>query len=147
MKTYVPSKNDLKETWYVVDAAGQTLGRLCSRVAGVLRGKHRPDFTPFMSLRDHVIIINAEKIVLTGRKLQQKKYYKHSGHPGGIKSITAEKLMQKKPELILRHAIWGMLPKNKLGKKTMTRVRIFAGEKHNHQSQKPQPLSLAKEKQ
>lgn len=145
MKTYVPQHNELEEHWYLVDAEGQTLGRLAARVAGVLRGKHRPDFTPFMHLKDHIVIINADKIVFTGRKLKQKTYYKHSNYPGGLKSTTAEKLLQKRPTEVLRIAIAGMIPKNRLGRQIMKNVRIFAGEKHIHQAQKPQPLSLMKE--
>ena len=134
----------MKESWHLVDAKGQTLGRLAAQVAAVLRGKHRTDFTPFMNLKDHVVIINAEKIVLTGRKLSQKTYYKHTLHPGGLKSITADKLLQKKPTELLRIAIAGMLPKTKLGDQTMTRVRIFAGENHEHKAQMPQPITLVK---
>jgi len=129
-------------TWHVIDAQGKVLGRLASRVAGILRGKHKPAFTPHLDLGDHVIIVNAEKIHLTGSRLQKKVYYHHTGFPGGIKSITAEQLLKKKPTDLLSKAIYGMLPKNKLRKQLAGKLRVYAGPEHPHRAQKPQPLTV-----
>jgi large subunit ribosomal protein L13 len=129
-------------TWHVIDAQGQILGRLAARVAGVLRGKHKPAFTPHLDLGDHVIIVNAEKIHLTGSKLKKKIYHHHSGFPGGLKSIAAEELLKKKPTDLLSKAIHGMLPKNRLRKQLAGKLRVYAGPEHPHGAQKPQPLTL-----
>ena len=142
MKKYTPSAKaaDNPGNWYVVDAEGQVLGRLASAVAARLRGKHNPMFTPHVDTGDHVIVINADKIMLTGRKLNKKTYYRHSGYMGGIKSITAEKLMEKQPEDLVRFAVKGMLPKNRLGRKLYQKLKVYAGGEHHHQAQQPIPL-------
>jgi large subunit ribosomal protein L13 len=130
----------LNERWYVVDAENAVLGRLASQIAHVLRGKHLPEFTPHVSMKTHVVVVNAEKVRLTGNKQADKKYYRHSGWVGGIKETTAGELNEKKPGDLVRLAVKGMLPGNKLGRQAMTRLRIFAGPAHHHQAQKPEPL-------
>ena len=141
-KTTMPKGKDIQQKWYVVDADGKVLGRLASRVASILRGKHRPEFAPHMDLGDHVIIVNADKIRVTGRKAQQKYYLRHSGYPGGLKKIPYMRVLREHPERILYHAIKGMLPHNRLGRKLMKKVRIYAGPEHPHQAQQPEPLEL-----
>ena len=134
---------DVNRHWYVVDATDQVLGRLATRVATVLRGKHRPTFTPHVDTGDHVIVINAEKIKLTGRKLQQKKYYRHSGYKGSLKEITAEKLLDSPhADRVVRKAITGMLPKGPLGRSMVTKLKVYAGPNHPHAAQKPEELTL-----
>lgn len=130
----------LEETWYVVDAKDQVLGRVASDIASVLRGKHMTNFSPHVNMRTHVIVLNADKIHLSGRKWKNKKYYWHTGWVGGIKETNAEALNEKKPGELVRKAVWGMLPKNTLGRNAMTRLRIVAGEDHPHEAQKPLPL-------
>lgn len=144
MKKYTPSTNpaDVDHKWYVVDAENQILGRLATTVAARLRGKHSPLYTPHVDTGDGIIVINAEKIRLTGRKWQQKTYYHHSGYMGGIKSITAEKLMEKRPEDLIRHAVKGMLPKNSLGRRIIKRLKVYTGGEHPHEAQEPVELSL-----
>ena len=142
MRTRPAQPEHMIPTWHVIDAQGKVLGRLASRVAGILRGKHKPAFTPHLDLGDHVIIVNAEKIHLTGSRLQKKVYYHHTGFPGGIKSITAEQLLKKKPTDLLSKAIYGMLPKNKLRKQLAGKLRVYAGPEHPHHAQKPQPLTV-----
>ncbi len=142
MKTISAKTIPENRRWYVVDATDRTLGRLASQIASRLRGKHQPIFTPHADTGDFIIVINAEKIRLTGRKWQQKVYYRHSGYIGGLKSITAKKLREKKPENLVRHAVWGMLPKNRLGRKLYKKLKVYAGENHPHESQQPQPLEL-----
>ncbi len=139
MKKYTPSakSTDNPDNWYVVDADGQVLGRLASAVAARLRGKHNPMFTPHVDTGDTVIVINADKIVLTGRKMKNKTYYHHSGYMGGIKDITAEKLMEKQPEDLVRFAVKGMLPKNRLGRKLYQKLKVYTGKDHDHQAQQP----------
>jgi large subunit ribosomal protein L13 len=124
----------------VVDARGQVLGRLASRIAMVLRGKTKAVFTPHLDTGDFVVVVNAEQVLLTGRKLDQKNYYRHSGYPGGLKTTTARQMLQKKPEQLLRHAVRGMLPKNSLGRQLLKKLKIYAGGEHPHQAQQPQPL-------
>ena len=141
--TYSANASDNAGQWVVVDAEGMILGRLASVVASRLRGKHNPLYTPHALIGDGVIVINAEKIVLTGRKLQQKRYYRHSGYMGGLKEITAAELMQKKPEDIIRFAVKGMLPKNSLGRKLFKRLKVYAGGQHPHAAQQPQPIEIA----
>ncbi len=141
-RTTVPKLSRTEGKWYLVDAEGKVLGRLASRVAAILRGKHRPEFTPHLDLGDHVIIINADKIRVTGRKAQQRYYLRYSGYPGGLKKITFAKLMHEQPEKVLYHAIQGMLPHNRLGRKLLKKVRIYAGPNHPHQAQKPEPLEI-----
>lgn len=140
--TYMAKPHEIERKWYVVDASGQTLGRLASQVAAILRGKHKPIYTPHVDTGDHVIIINAEKIELTGNKWQDKKYYRHSGHPGSLKVRTARELKEKHPERLLELAIRGMLPKGPLGRKMFKKLHVYAGSEHPHQAQKPEVLEL-----
>ena len=141
--TYSAKQSDIKEQWFVVDAAGMILGRLATQVAHRLRGKHNPLFTPHVDTGDRIIVINAEKIELTGKKWDQKNYYRHSGYIGGLKTITARKLLEKKPEDLLRFAVKGMLPKNRLGRKIIKKLKVYAGDKHPHEAQQPQELQLS----
>jgi large subunit ribosomal protein L13 len=133
---------EIERKWYVVDAAGQTLGRLASEVASILRGKHKPTYTPHVDTGDHVIIINAEKIELTGNKLADKKYYRHSQHPGGLKVRTADEMRTNYPERMLELAVKGMLPKNSLGRQMFKKLHVYAGPEHPHQAQKPENYEL-----
>ena len=144
MKKYTISAKeiDIKEKWVIIDANGAILGRLASNVASRLRGKNNPLFTPHVDTGESVIVINAEKITLTGNKLGQKRYYRHSGYTGGLKEITAKKLLETKPEDIIRFAVKGMLPKNKLGAKLYKKLKVYAGEKHPHEAQKPEAIQL-----
>ncbi len=142
MRTYMAKPNEIERKWYVVDAAGQTLGRLASEVATILRGKHKPEYTPHVDTGDHVIIINAEKIELTGNKLHDKKYYRHSGYPGGLKVRTAHEMLSKHPERVLELAVKGMLPKNSLGRKMFKKLHVYAGPEHPHEAQKPEKYEL-----
>ena len=142
MMTYIEKPADVKETWHLVDADGKILGRLAARVAGVLRGKHRPTFTPNVDMGDHVVIVNAEKIHLTGNKMKDKLYRHHSGFPGGLKTTTAEHLFKKDPTQLLVKAIEGMLPKNPLGNHMAKKLRVYVGPNHPHQAQAPEPISL-----
>ncbi|MBL0700791.1 MAG: 50S ribosomal protein L13 [Desulfosarcina sp.] len=140
--TYSATTKDNQNKWLVVDAEGAILGRLASNVASRLRGKHNPLFTPHVDMGDSVIVINAEKIRLTGRKLKQKQYYRHSGYIGGLKSISAEKLLEKRPEDLIRFAVKGMLPKNRLGSKLFKKLKVYAGNSHPHEAQQPEALEL-----
>ncbi len=142
MRTFMANAQNIERKWYVVDAEGQTLGRLASEVAAILRGKHKPTFTPHVDTGDHVIIINAEKIKLTGKKWTDKIYYHHSGHPGGLKKRTAKEMRQKIPEKMLELAVKGMLPKNSLGRKMFKKIHVYAGSEHPHQAQKPEVYEL-----
>ena len=137
MNTYMPSGKNIERKWYVVDAEGQTLGRLASEVAAILRGKHKPTYTPFLDMGDYVIVINADKIKLTGKKLEKKVYSTHTGQPGGLKEIPYKKLMETKPELAVKAAVKGMLPKNTLGRDMFKKLKVYAGPEHNHQAQQP----------
>ncbi len=141
-RTYMAKPSNTEIKWYVVDAKGKTLGRLATEIATVLKGKHRPTYTPHMDMGDHVVVINAERIILTGKKLDQKHHYWHSGYPGGIKSVDYRTLMEKHPERAVTYAVKGMLPKNKLGAKMMKKLRVYRGEEHPHQAQKPEELVL-----
>ena len=140
--TYSAKSSDNKQKWFVVDAKDAVLGRLATGIAARLRGKHNPLFTPHADTGDWVIVLNADKITLTGRKWQQKMYYRHSGYMGGIKEISAEKLREKKPEDLIVHAVKGMLPKNKLGKKLIKKLKVYAGDKHPHEAQQPELITL-----
>ncbi len=140
--TYNAKASDNEGKWWVVDAQDAILGRLATVVAARLRGKHSPMFTPHADCGDSVVVVNAEKIALTGRKLDQKMYYRHSGYMGGLKSITARKLLEKKPEDLVRHAVKGMLPKNRLGRKIFKKLKVYAGDAHPHSAQQPQPLDI-----
>lgn len=128
--------------WYVVDAKGKVLGRLASEVAKILRGKHKAGFAPHLDTGDFVIVVNAQEIRMTGKKLEQKVYHRHSEYPGGIRETTAGKLLEKRPETVIRSAVKGMLPKNRLGRRLYTKLKVYAGPDHPHQAQKPQPLTL-----
>lgn len=140
--TYSARKSDNQGNWGVVDANGAVLGRLATTVASRLQGKHNPLYTPHVDSGDWIVVINADKIVLTGRKLDQKQYYRHSGYTGGLKSITAGDLKEKKPEDLIRFAVKGMLPKNRLGKKQLRKLKVYAGDQHPHQAQNPEAITL-----
>jgi len=140
--TYSATRADNPEKWCVIDADGAVLGRLASTVAARIRGKHNPLYTPHADMGDHVIVINAEKIVLTGRKLDQKYYYRHSGYMGGLKEISARKLMEKRPEDLVRFAVKGMLPKNRLGRQLIKKLRVYVGDQHPHEAQLPQAITV-----
>ena len=142
MNTYMANPDKIERKWYVVDATGYTLGRLASEVASVLRGKNKPEFTPHVDTGDYVIVINADKIKVTGKKLDQKMYYHHSDYVGGLKELTYREMMAKKPEEVVAHAVSGMLCKNKLRSRMMTRLRVFAGPKHDHAAQNPEVLNF-----
>ena len=142
MKSFMASPATIERKWYVVDAAGYTLGRLASEVAKVLRGKNKPIFTPHMDCGDYVIIVNAEKIKVTGKKMDQKIYYHHSEYVGGMKETTLKEMMAKKPEKVVELAVKGMLPKGPLGRQMYTKLHVYAGPEHNHQAQKPEVLTF-----
>lgn len=141
-KTFVPSQTTLERNWYVVDAADQRLGRLASAIAMVLRGKNKPTYTPHLDTGDFVIVINAEKVVVTGKKAEQKLYRRHSGRPGGMKTETFAKLQARLPERIVEQAVRGMLPKNTLGRQLFTKLKVYSGSDHPHQAQQPEPLQI-----
>ena len=140
MKTQSIKQSDIEQSWILIDAKGKTLGRLASALASRLRGKHRPEFTPNADLGDYIVVINANKIKVTGDKLNQKNYFKHSGYPGGIKSKSLDEVMKESPEDAIRMAVKGMLPKNKLGKKMLTKLKIYKDNDHPHQAQNPSTL-------
>ena len=141
-KTYTPSANDIERKWYVVDAEGVVLGRLASEVAAILRGKHKATFTPNMDMGDYVIVVNADKVRLTGNKEYQKEYKRYSGYAGGLKITSYKDMMDKHPERIVEHAVVGMLPHNKLGRQMAKKLRVVAGPDHNHASQMPEKLEI-----
>ena len=142
MNTYVTKPNDIKRDWYVVDAQGQTLGRLATRIATVLKGKHKPIYSPSMDTGDYVVVINAEKIVATGRKLDEKMYYRHTGYPGGLRQINLRDQLAKHPERVISAAVRGMLPHNRLGRAMFKKLKVFAGAEHPHAAHKPKTLEL-----
>ncbi len=142
MKTYVAKPSTIKRDWFVVDADGLTLGRLATQVALRLRGKHKPEYTPFMDTGDYIIVINASKVKVTGNKAHDKMYYTHSGFPGGIKGESFEKLLARKPERVIETAVRGMLPKGPLGRAMFRKLKVYAGECHNHAAQQPQELKI-----
>ena len=141
-KTYTPSANDIERKWYVVDAEGAVLGRLATEVAAILRGKHKATFTPNMDMGDYVIVVNADKVRLTGNKENQKEYKRYSGYTGGLKITSYKDMMNKHPERIVEHAVVGMLPHNKLGRQMAKKLRVVAGPDHNHEAQMPEKLEL-----
>ncbi len=143
MSTPFPSSKTIEREWHLVDAEGQVLGRLATRIATMLMGKHKPGYTPFLDCGDHVVVVNAEKIVLTGNKMNDKMYYRHTGYPGGIKEARARRVMREHPTRILESAVRGMVPKTKLGRQMLTKLRVYAGPEHPHEAQQPQPYSLA----
>jgi large subunit ribosomal protein L13 len=142
MKTYMARSEDIEKKWYLIDANGKTVGRVATRIARILRGKDKPEFTPHADIGDFVVVINADKVNFTGKKWTQKTYYWHTPYPGGLKSITAEKLFKENPEEILRKAVWGMLPKNRWQKRLINRVKIYSGAEHPHESQRPEALEV-----
>jgi large subunit ribosomal protein L13 len=142
MSTPFPSNKDIERRWFVVDAEGQVLGRVATEIARILRGKHKPIFTPFLDCGDHVVVVNAEKVVLTGEKWNDKVYYRHTGYPGGLKEIRARRLLREHPTRLLEKAVRGMLPKTSLGRQMGSKLRVYAGPEHPHEAQQPQPLAL-----
>ena len=140
MKTYSAKPSEIVRGWYVIDAEGLVLGRLAALVANRLRGKHKPTFTPHMDCGDHIVVVNAEKVVLTGKKPQQKIYYHHTGYPGGIKERTLEQMLARRPEEVIRRAVRGMLPRNRLARKQLTKLKVYAGPEHPHAAQKPSDM-------
>jgi large subunit ribosomal protein L13 len=144
MSTYFPKEGEIARKWYVIDASGQTLGRLASRVASILMGKENPKYTPFIDTGDHVIVLNAEKVKLTGMKSEAKVYHHYTGYPGGLRSEDYRKRFVRKPELIIEDAVQRMLPKSKLGRQMKSKLKVYRGEKHPHQAQKPEGLALAR---
>jgi len=142
MKTYFVKENEIDKKWFIVDADGKTLGRLCTHVASILRGKHKTTFTPHADMGDNVIVINAGKVRLTGKKASQKTYYRHSGYPGGIKETKFSDMIQNNPDRIIQHAVKGMLPHNKLGRAIMKHLKVYGGPEHPHQAQQPELLEL-----
>lgn len=142
VKTYIPKKAEIERKWFIVDAEGQTLGRLASRIASILRGKHKPMYTPHLDTGDYVIVINAEKIEVTGNKHRDKLYYRHSRYPGGLRSLSFDEMIDKHPERVLRLAVKGMMPSNALGRAMMGKLKIYAGPDHPHAGQQPETLSI-----
>ena len=142
MKTYTPKKSEIERAWFVVDAEGLILGRMCTEVANILRGKHKPTYAQHIDTGDHVIIINADKVVLTGNKLEDKMVYRHSGYPGGLKTISYGRLLEAKPEVAVLKSVTGMVPKNRLGAQQLTKLKVYAGSTHPHDAQNPTPLNL-----
>lgn len=141
-KTYTPRAGDVDRKWFVVDAEGKVLGRLASEIVNVLKGKHKPTYSPHMDMGDHVVVVNAEKVRLTGRKAEQKVYYRHTGYPGGIRSTSIERMLADHPERVLQKAVRGMLPHNILGRKMFRKLCVYAGPDHRHSAQQPQPLDI-----
>ncbi|MBN1955738.1 MAG: 50S ribosomal protein L13 [Anaerolineae bacterium] len=142
MKTYVTKPGDVKQEWFVVDAEGKTLGRLATQIAARLRGKHKPNYSPSVDVGDYIVVINAAKVHVTGRKMDQKMYYRHSGYPGGLKEISLRDQLAKHPTRVVEHAVRGMLPKNRLGRRMMSKLKVYAGPDHPHQAQQPTLLEL-----
>jgi large subunit ribosomal protein L13 len=142
VRTFSAKPHEVEREWFVVDAQGETLGRLATRIAVTLRGKHKPIYTPHVDCGDYVIVINADKINVTGQKLDQKTYYRHSGYPGGLRQISLRRQLQKHPERVIEAAVRGMLPKNRLGRKMFKKLKVYAGPDHPHQAQRPKPLEL-----
>jgi large subunit ribosomal protein L13 len=142
MKTYTAKPDEVQRDWYLVDAAGKTLGRLATQIADTLRGKGKPQYTPHVDTGDFVVVVNAEKIAVTGNKLDQKRYFRHSGYPGGIRSRTLREQLDRRPEEVLRIAVRGMLPKNRLARRQLTKLKIYAGAEHPHEAQAPKPLEV-----
>lgn len=139
-KTYYPKPGEVERSWYLADADGQNLGRLASRIASLLLGKEKPEFTPGVDVGDYVIVVNAGGIEVTGKKLEEKRYYRHSGYPGGLKSLTLEQQLEQRPQYVIKSAVRGMLPKNRLRKKLMKKLKVYAGPDHPHEAQQPEPL-------
>ena len=142
VKTYVATPADRERSWVLVDASDKTLGRLATQIADVLRGKRKPQYTPHVDVGDFVVVVNAEKIAVTGNKRAAKRYYRHSGYPGGLRSRTLEEMLQRRPEEVIRRAVRGMLPRNRLARKQLTKLKVYAGPDHPHAAQKPEPMEV-----
>ena len=142
MKSYVARPHEVERRWHLVDAEGQTLGRLATEIARILRGKNKPQYTPHVDTGDFVVVVNAEKVVVTGKKAEQKVYYRHTGYPGGLKETSYEVMLQRKPTEILRRAVRGMMPKTRLGRQQLRKLKIYAGPEHPHEAQNPQPYEV-----
>ena len=142
MKTYVATPENRERNWLLVDAEGKTLGRLATQIADALRGKRKPEYTPHVDTGDFVVVVNAEKIHVTGNKREQKRYYRHSGFPGGLRSRTLDDMLERRPEEVIRHAVKGMLPRNRLGRKQLTKLKVYAGPEHPHAAQQPKPMEI-----
>ncbi len=142
MKTFSAKESDVQRDWYVVDLEGQTVGRVATEIATILRGKHKPIYTPHVDCGDFVVCINADKVQFSGNKLRDKVYNRHSGYPGGLQSIRAEKLLEKAPEDVITYAVQGMLPGSKLGRKMLKKLKVYAGDEHPHQAQQPEPMEF-----
>ncbi|MFI3271168.1 MAG: 50S ribosomal protein L13 [Pseudomonadota bacterium] len=142
MKTFSPTPADINREWFIVDATDQVLGRLATQIAHRLRGKHKPEFAPHMDNGDFIVVTNCEKIKVTGNKMAQKMYYNHSGYVGGLRETTLEKMLERKPEEVLMHAVRGMLPRNRLGRAMLTKLKVYSGSEHPHEAQKPAPFEL-----
>jgi large subunit ribosomal protein L13 len=142
MKTYVATPANRERDWYVVDAQGKTLGRLATQIANALRGKRKPEYTPHCDTGDFVVVVNAEKITVTGNKRQEKRYYRHSGYPGGLRSRTLEEMLQRRPEEVIRKAVKGMLPRNRLSRQQLRKLKVYAGPDHPHEAQKPKQMEV-----
>ncbi len=143
MRTYVATPATRERNWVVIDATGQTLGRLATQIANTLRGKGKPEFTPHCDVGDFVIVVNAERIAVTGKKMDEKRYYRHSGYPGGLKSRTLAEMLERRPEEVIRKAVKGMLPRNRLGRAQLRKLKVYAGPDHPHAAQKPEPMEVA----
>ena len=144
-KTYIPKAAEITQEWYLVDASGQNLGRLATQIASVLLGKHKPNFTPGMDTGDFVVVVNCELVQVTGKKLQEKYYYRHSIYPSGLTETSLRDQLKRHPDRVIRSAVWGMLPHNKLGRQLIKKLKAYAGPEHPHEAQQPKPLSLGKE--
>jgi large subunit ribosomal protein L13 len=142
VKTFVATSENRQRDWYVVDAEGKTLGRLATQLADVLRGKRKPEYTPHCDTGDFVVVVNAEKVAVTGNKREQKRYWRHSGYPGGIRSRTLGDLLERRPEEVIRRAVKGMLPRNRLARQQLRKLKVYAGPEHPHEAQKPKPLEI-----
>jgi large subunit ribosomal protein L13 len=142
MKTFVAKEHEIEKKWYLIDAKEKVLGRLASEIASILRGKNKPIFTPHMDAGDYIVVINADKVILTGGKMEKKMYYHHSGYVGGLKKTTAKEMLLKKPENLIKFAVKGMLPKNSLGRRQLTKLKIYAGQDYPHQAQQPEKLEI-----
>src|SRR5205809_8065134 len=142
MKTFVATPANRERNWVVIDANGKTLGRLATQVADILRGKRKPEYTPHVDVGDFVVVVNAEKVAVTGNKLAAKRYYRHSGYPGGLKSRTLEEMLARRPEEVIRRAVKGMMPRNRLARKQLTKLKVYAGPDHPHAAQQPKPLEI-----
>jgi len=138
MRTFTPKKDEIEKKWWLINAEGRTLGRLATEISVLLRGKRKPEFAQFIDCGDFVVVINAEKISVTGKKLEQKKYYSHSGYPGGLKVKSLKEVLEKKPEEVIRKAVWGMIPKGKLGRAVYKKLKVYKGPEHPHEAQRPQ---------